>query len=49
MSTDDLDEMADLLGDPRVMEYYPHPKDRAEAAGWIIWNQRNYAAYEHGL
>ncbi|MGO2646757.1 MAG: GNAT family N-acetyltransferase [Brevibacterium aurantiacum] len=49
MSPDDLDEMADLLGDPRVMEYYPRPKDREEAAGWINWNQRNYAEYGHGL
>ncbi|MCF2572452.1 GNAT family N-acetyltransferase [Brevibacterium sp. UCMA 11754] len=49
MSTDDLDEMADLLGDPRVMEYYPHPKNRTEAAGWIDWNVRNYAEYCHGL
>lgn len=49
MSTDDLDEMAGLLGDPRVMEYYPHPKNRTEAAGWIDWNVRNYAEYGHGL
>lgn len=49
MSTDDLDDMADLLGDPRVMEYYPHPKNRTEAAGWIDWNVRNYAEYFHGL
>ena len=45
----DLDDMADLLGDPRVMEYYPHPKNRREAASWIDWNRRNYAQYGHGL
>ncbi len=49
MSPDDLDEMADLLGDPQVMEYYPHPKDREEAARWINWNQRSYAADGLGL
>lgn len=49
MSTDDLDEMANLLGDPGVMEYYPHTKDRTEAAAWIDWNLRNYAEYGHGL
>ncbi|WP_029416920.1 GNAT family N-acetyltransferase [Brevibacterium aurantiacum] len=49
MSPDDLDEMADLLGDPQVMEYYPRPKDREETATWINWNQRNYAQYGHGL
>lgn len=45
----DLDEMANLLGDPQMMEYYPHPKDRAEAEAWIEWNQRNYAAHDFGL
>lgn len=49
MSMADLDHMADLLGDPQVMEYYPHPKDRGETAGWIDWNMRNYAEYGHGL
>ena len=32
MADDDLDDMSALLGDPRVMEYYPRPKDRTEAA-----------------
>ena len=49
MSMADLDDMANLLGDPQVMEYYPHPKDRGEAAEWIEWNMRNYAEYGHGL
>lgn len=49
MSTDDLDDMADLLGDPLVMEYYPRPKARREAAEWIGWNLRNYAEHGHGL
>lgn len=49
MSSDDLDEMGDLLGDPRVMEYYPQPKDREAAATWIEWNQRNYATHGYGL
>ena len=41
MTDDDLDAMADLLGDPVVMTYYPAPKTRAEAQAWIEWNQRN--------
>ena len=49
MSTHDLDDMADLLGDPLVMEHYPCPKDRREAAEWISWNLRNYAEHGHGL
>ena len=49
MSMDDLDDMAHLLGDPLVMEHYPRPKDRREAAEWISWNLRNYAEHGHGL
>ena len=47
MTPDDLDDMAALLGDPQVMRYYPHPKTREEALGWIAWNQRLYR--EHGV
>jgi len=41
--------MARLLGDPRVMEFYPAPKSRDQAAEWIAWNERNYAAHDFGL
>ena len=34
MQLDDLDQMAALLGDPEVMDFYPHPKSRDEAAAW---------------
>jgi RimJ/RimL family protein N-acetyltransferase len=40
MTPDDLDDMAALLGDPKVMRSYPHPKSRDEALAWITWNQR---------
>jgi RimJ/RimL family protein N-acetyltransferase len=49
MTPADLDDMADLLGDPRVMEFYTAPKSRDEAARWIAWNQGNYAAHGFGL
>jgi RimJ/RimL family protein N-acetyltransferase len=49
MTEDDLDVMADLLGDPRVMEFYPSPKTREAARAWIEWNEANYAAHGHGL
>ena len=49
MSADDLDDMATLLGDPEVMRYYPHPKDRAEALAWITRNRERYAQDGFGL
>ncbi len=49
MTTDDLDDMAALLGDPAVMRYYPRPKDRDEALAWIEWNQRLYRQEGFGL
>lgn len=45
----DLDEMAALLGDPEVMRYYPRPRTRDEALGWIQWNRRGYAQHGYGL
>ncbi|MFC7456944.1 GNAT family N-acetyltransferase [Brachybacterium sp. GCM10030267] len=49
MRSEDLDDMAALLGDPVVMHYYPAPKSRGEALAWIEWNRRNYADHGHGL
>jgi RimJ/RimL family protein N-acetyltransferase len=49
MADEDLDLMAGLLGDPDVMAFYPRPKTRDEALGWIRWNQRNYDEHGHGL
>jgi polyisoprenoid-binding protein YceI/RimJ/RimL family protein N-acetyltransferase len=49
MHPDDLDDMATLLGDPRVMRHYPQPKSRQEAAAWIAWNRRLYRDHGFGL
>lgn len=49
MTEADLDAMADLLGDPEVMAFYDHPRDRAEALAWIAWNQRLYGERGFGL
>ncbi|CAJ62360.1 putative Acetyltransferase, GNAT family [Frankia alni ACN14a] len=49
MTTDDLDDMAALLGDPDVMRYYPRTKGRDEALAWIDWNQRLYRQEGFGL
>ncbi|MDQ4212596.1 GNAT family N-acetyltransferase [Microbacterium capsulatum] len=47
MREDDLDAMADLLGDPAVMAFYPAPLSRDEAHAWIANQRRRYE--EHGL
>jgi RimJ/RimL family protein N-acetyltransferase len=49
MTPDDLDDMAALLGDPEVMQYYPRPRTRDEALGWIGWNQSLYRDEGYGL
>jgi RimJ/RimL family protein N-acetyltransferase len=49
MTDADLEPMAALLGDPEVMTYYAHPKDRAEALDWIRWNRRLYEERGFGL
>ncbi|MBT2494299.1 GNAT family N-acetyltransferase [Microbacterium oxydans] len=49
MTEDDLDLMADLLGDPEVMAFYPAPKSRAESAEWIARMQESYRKHGHGL
>ena len=49
MTEADLDAMSAMLGDPRVMTYYPAPKTREEAAAWIKWNRVNYASHGFGL
>jgi RimJ/RimL family protein N-acetyltransferase len=49
MTADDLDDMAALPGDPAVMRYYPHPKNRVEDLAWLDWNQRLYREEGFGL
>lgn len=44
-----LVQMADLLGDPEVMAYYPAPKTLDESHDWIARMQRSYAEHGHGL
>ncbi|GAA1961397.1 GNAT family N-acetyltransferase [Kitasatospora viridis] len=45
----DLDDLAALLADPEVMRYYPRPKTREEARGWLEWNRGLYAERGFGL
>lgn len=49
MTDDDLDDMAQLLGDPDVMAFYPRPRTVSEAQAWIDWNKANYEMYGYGL
>ena len=49
MSSADLDDIAALLGDEYVMRYYPRPKTRSEAQGWIDRNQERYRDHGFGL
>ena len=49
MTFDDLDDMAELLGDPDVMTYYSHPRSRDEARAWIDWNLALYRDHGFGL
>jgi RimJ/RimL family protein N-acetyltransferase len=45
----DLDDMAALLADPRVMEHDPPPMTRAEVQDWIVENQVSYTDPGFGL
>ena len=49
MSHADLDFLAELLGDPEVMRYYPKVLDRVEAATWIDKNLQRYRDHGYGL
>jgi RimJ/RimL family protein N-acetyltransferase len=43
----DLDDLAAMVSDEDQMRYYPRPKTRAEARGWISQNRSFYT--EHGF
>jgi RimJ/RimL family protein N-acetyltransferase len=49
MTDADLDDMAALLGDEQLMRYYPRPKTREEAQGWVNWNKGLYQEHGFGL
>jgi [ribosomal protein S5]-alanine N-acetyltransferase len=49
MVAEDLDFLATLLGDARVMRYYPKPLDRREAREWMERQWARYEADGHGF
>jgi RimJ/RimL family protein N-acetyltransferase len=46
---DDIDFVAEMLGDAEVMRYYPKPLDRAGATMWLDRQRDRYARDGHGL
>ena len=46
---DDLDFVAEMLGDPVVMTHYPKVLTREESAGWIARQRGRYQKDGHGL
>lgn len=46
---DDLDDAADMLGNPVHMQHYPHPFTREESLAWIEDNIRRYDEEGFGL
>ena len=49
MLMDDLDFVAVMLADPKVMRYYPKCYTRDEAAAWVQRSMDRYARHGHGL
>jgi RimJ/RimL family protein N-acetyltransferase len=49
MTLDDLDFIAELLGDREVMRFYPQDYSRADAAAWVRRSLDRYARHGHGL
>jgi ribosomal-protein-alanine N-acetyltransferase len=46
---EDADALAEVLGDPVAMQYYPAPFDRAEIDNWIRRNRARYIDTGFGL
>lgn len=49
LTVDDLDFVADMLGDDVVMRFYPKRLDRAESLEWIERQRMRYDRDGHGL
>lgn len=49
LTTDDIDDLYAILGDPETMRFYPEPKTRQGTADWIAWCRRSYERHGFGL
>src|SRR5262245_55994518 len=48
LAPEDIDFVAEMLGHPEVMRFWPRPYSRAEAADWIRRHQERYASHGYG-
>lgn len=49
LTAEDLDFVAEMLGDSEVMRFYPKALDRSESLEWIERQRRRYEDHGHGL
>ncbi|MBN1699995.1 MAG: GNAT family N-acetyltransferase [Spirochaetales bacterium] len=49
LASDDVNELSEVLSDPRLMIYYPRPFTRDEIIQWIDRNIGSYKRYNYGL
>lgn len=49
LTPDDLDFVAEMLGDPEVMRYYPKCYSRSEAQVWLDRQRQRYRYHGFGL
>ena len=49
MRREDLDFIAEMLGDPEVMRFYPKPLSREESLAWIERQLERYRTDGYGL
>jgi RimJ/RimL family protein N-acetyltransferase len=49
ITTDDLDDLLEIWGDPEIMRLFPNTLDRQAMREWIERNQRRYEQFGYGL
>ncbi|QNI69393.1 GNAT family N-acetyltransferase [Cyanobium sp. NS01] len=49
MTLDDIDDLLEVLSDPKAMQFYPKPFDRQMTQMWIERNMQRYAQHGFGL
>jgi len=49
LTTEDLEELHNILSDPESMQHYPNPFTFEKSKDWIEWNIENYSEYGFGL
>jgi [ribosomal protein S5]-alanine N-acetyltransferase len=49
ITSDDLDDLLEIWGDPEAMRHFPRVLDRQAMLEWVGRNQRRYEQYGHGL